>query len=94
MRQVRLVEQIRQLRDVGEVKNTIFWSHTFQLSFQETEIGKVVNGLKKSADDRVSSVARNIIQKWKEVVAQEEEENEDDDEEEEEVVEDVEGMET
>jgi hypothetical protein len=52
----------------------------------------VVNGLKKSADDRVSSVARNIIQKWKEVVAQEEEENED--VEEEEAVEDLEGMET
>ncbi len=54
-----------------------------------------MNGLKKSADERVSSVARNIIQKWKEVVAQEEEENEDDeDQEEEEVVEDVKGMET
>ncbi len=55
-----------------------------------------MNGLKKSADERVSSVARNIIQKWKEVVAQEEEENEDDDEEEEEeeVVEDLAGMET
>jgi hypothetical protein len=58
----------------------------------------VVNGLKKSADDRVSSVARNVIQKWKEVVAQEEEENEDDDDDQdEELVEDVEdhaGMET
>ncbi len=57
-----------------------------------------MNGLKKSADDRVSSVARNVIQKWKEVVAQEEEENEDDDDDQdEELVEDVEdhaGMET
>ncbi len=56
-----------------------------------------MNGLKKSADERVSSVARNVIQKWKEVVAQEEEENEDDDDEEEELVEELEdhaGMET
>ena len=59
---------------------------------QETEIGKVVNGLKKSSDEKISSVARNVIQKWKDVVAEEEDDDDDDDEDVEEVEEDPTGL--
>lgn len=60
---------LHSLNKLNRVKVTI-------ATLQETGIGKVVNALKKHEEDQVAEMAKELVLKWKDIVAKEEEEEE------------------